>query len=694
MCVDRDGVVYVLTDRGVARIFGDTLALDASFRPLAAKVATDIALGPDGDLYYLFPDRWLSNGDTGKPLGHVPSGVYSRLAVASDDSVLLAGTDGLALASGERLRKFAGFGPMPSAELLAWRDSFFVLAEGKLTRVTPAGQSTVVAEQGVTAAALRGAELLIGTREGFYTVDANNGSPITPLQTRLPVLHITRILPRADGVWFGTSRGAFFLRDSSSPGPTAATAAGMDRADLPEGPNRIRYYASRRWLKDDEVIDLAVDADRTLWVLTKTGLNRIEFRPMTLAAKADYFDRKIRSRHIRFGLTGERRLPVAGEISSSEIIDTDNDGGWSSYYLASQACRFAVTGSSKAWSNAWEVFAALERLQSINPLPGFPARTFERAGFKFSDPDRWREVPGGDWEWKGHTSSDEVASQTFAHAMLWECAARSDAERRRIATNYARIVDHIITHDWYLIDVDAKPTLWGRWNPEYVNWYPLSIFDRRLNSSEITASLQLTYRMTGQERYRRLAEELFEKHGYLTNILSSMQLLKETPGYVHLGNDMGDEWNHSDDELAFVTYWVLYRFAFTEDLAARYHAAIRNHWEIEQAERSPMWNFIYAGCGPAGAQCDAEGAAWTLRGFPLDTITWRVENSHRKDLSPLARNFMRREMKELLPPGERQITRCNTQPFLLDGGDGGHIELPGDEYLLGYWLGRYLHQIE
>jgi predicted nucleic acid-binding protein len=34
-------------------------------------------------------------------------------------------------------------------------------------------------------------------------------------------------------------------------------------------------------------------------VLTKTGLNKIEFRPMTLADKADYFDRKVRSRHIR-----------------------------------------------------------------------------------------------------------------------------------------------------------------------------------------------------------------------------------------------------------------------------------------------------------------------------------------------------------------------------------------------------------
>jgi hypothetical protein len=422
-------------------------------------------------------------------------------------------------------------------------------------------------------------------------------------------------------------------------------------------------------------------------------LNKIEFRPLTLAAKAAWYDRKIRLRHVRFGLTGERRLTVPGDITSSEMVDTDNDGGWSSYYLASQVFRYAATRQPEARANAWEVFAALERLREIAGTNGFFARTFERKGFKFSDPERWRDPGDGDWEWKGHTSSDEFTSHTLAHALLWELVAANEPERRRIADNYTRILDHIIRHNWYLLDVEGQPTLWGRWNPEYLNHYPHSIGDRRLNSAEIIAGLQLAHRMTGRAFYREKAEELFARHGYLTNILSSMREIAWTPDYIHLGNNMGDEWNHSDDELGFVIYWVLHRFAFTPALRAQYAAAIRTHWDLERSEQSPIWNFVYSACG-GGAACDVPGAVWTLRGWPLDTITWRVENAHRQDVTRLPRNFYGRELAELLPPGERPITRLNTSPFLINGGDGGATELPGDEFLFGYWLGRHLKLIE
>jgi hypothetical protein len=120
--------------------------------------------------------------------------------------------------------------------------------------------------------------------------------------------------------------------------------------------------------------------------------------------------------------------------------------------------------------------------------------------------------------------------------------------------------------------------------------------------------------------------------------------------------------------------------------------AIRDHWEIERNERCPLWNFFFVSTG--AKEYGLEDALWTLRGFPLDMIDWSVSNSHRRDITKLGPNFRFQELQELLPPDERRITRWNSQPFVLDGGNGGQIELAGDDLLLPYWMGRYLKLIE
>ena len=155
---------------------------------------------------------------------------------------------------------------------------------------------------------------------------------------------------------------------------------------------------------------------------------------------------------------------------------------------------------------------------------------------------------------------------------------------------------------------------------------------------------------------------------------------------------MGSEWNHSDDLLAFVNYWTLYKYAFTDELRALYANAIADHWTIERVERCPLWNFIYAITG--APQYDVDGALWTLRRFPLDLISWNVVNSSRADLTRVPDNFRHQQSGQLLPPDERPLMRWNGNPFILDGGDGGRTELAGDEFLLPYWMGRYLGIIQ
>ncbi len=663
--VDRDGIVYIRTDSGVARLFGEEIRLDQSYRPLAGKIAQDLAIA-EGKLYYLFSDEILSNRDAGKFVRKLNQ-EFRLCAVGSRNEVLLA--KGRMLS---RLRQtdVESIGEVPEEikELLSDGESFIAItAAGVYEGLS---RREIARVDGATTGSFHRKDLVIGTTNGFVVVDPRSGIKMLPLQTRLPALSITSLASDGTNLWAGTTQGVWRRSDDGT----------------------FRYFASRRWLDQDAIIDIALDPAGNVYALTDTGLNIIEFKSMTLADKARWYDEKIRQRHIRYGFCSELRMKVPGDPATAEMIDTDNDGTWSNYYMASQAFRFGATGDEQARRNAWETFEALERLEEINPLDGFPSRTFERVGFKVSDVDRWHPAGDGLWDWKAHTSSDEIIAHTFGSSVLYETTAKTAAERERIAAFIGKITDHIIRNQWQLIDMDGKPTLWGRWNPEYVNGYPKSVFDRRLNSAEIIALLQFAHKITGKPIYKEKAYELFEKHGYLENILVPMKTIADTGGQVHLGITLGTEWNHSDDLLAFDSYWVLNRYAFTEELRRQYVGAIRDHWEAERPERNPLWNFVYAATG--ATEFGLEEALWTLRHFPLDMVDWTVRNSHRADLTKLDQNFRRQQTRELLPPDERRMTRWNGQPYILDGGSGGHIEFGGDEFLLPYWMGRYLKVIQ
>jgi hypothetical protein len=490
--------------------------------------------------------------------------------------------------------------------------------------------------------------------------DANSLEPIAESERKLPSTDIrcTKVIGKR--TWFGTPDGAAALH--------------------PDG--RIDYYASKRWLVDDAVVDIAPGPEGAVLVLTEKGLNIIRFKEMTLAEKAAHYDRIMRQRHIRYGFNSALVMSESGDLSTASLIDTDNDGLWTAMYLAGELFRYAVTKSDEALRNCYESFEAMERLSQITPMEGFPARSFDRAGYQVSDKSRWQPAQDKCWVWKATTSSDEIVGHFFAYTIFAEIVPDKGWRDRAVALMDA-IMDHIVRNNWYLIDYDGKPTQWGRWHPEYVNQFPRQVGDRRLNSAEIISFLQAAYHFTGKELYKQKAYELFDKHGYLDNILIPIKEIGRVPGI-----DLTTEWNHSDDELAFLTYWNLYRYAFTDELREKYRGAIKEHWEIERPEKNPLWNFIYADTG--AREFDLDESIWTLKEFPLDTISWTVRNSRRKDLEFLAPGFRQQTTKTVLPPDERPMSKHNGNAFDLDGGNDGHEEFAPDIYLLPYWMGRYL----
>jgi hypothetical protein len=458
----------------------------------------------------------------------------------------------------------------------------------------------------------------------------------------------------------------------------------------PDG--RYDYYASKRWLVDNRVKDISPGPDGSVLILTEQGLSKINFVEMTLAEKAEHFQRIQRLRHIRYGFSSEGRLLRPGDPSSMVLRDTDNDGLWTSMYLAGELFRYAVTKSEDALQNAYEAFEAMERLTEISGISGFPARTYEIDGYQSSDTDPekpeeekiWQLAEDGRWRWKSTTSSDESCGHFFVYALFAEIVP--DRNWRDRAIHQIKIeMDHIMNNDWYLVTWNGEITRWGRWNPEYVNSFPVSVGDRRLNSTLILAFLQTAYHFSGEELYREKAYELMEDHGYLENVIRPATAI----GHVE-GQFLSDSWNHSDDEMYFLTVPALVKYAFTDELRDAYFKTAQSHWEIERSEKNPLWNFIYALAG--GADYDLDESIWWLKEFPMDLVSWNVDNSKRRDLKKVEPNFRKQEYSEVLPRDERPM-HLHNNAYINHGGHGGKREFPPYIFLLPYWAGRYVEAI-
>lgn len=363
-----------------------------------------------------------------------------------------------------------------------------------------------------------------------------------------------------------------------------------------------------------------------------------------LPEKSSHLEKIIRDRHVKRGFVRE--------LTGGFLRSSDNDGLWTSLYVAAMSFKHASTGDREAQKWALESFRALEWLEEITGIHGFPARSIVKAGEpkKYGYDGEWHLDTSGKWEWKGDTSSDEIDGHFFAYSVFYDLAA-DETDKERVRRLARRVMNHIIDHEWHLVDMDGKPTRWGVWSPAQlndnkplegaadINWRE----ERGLNSLEMLSHLKTAYHITGDEKYQKEYRNLIDKHGYAQNTL----------GRVIDPKDI----NYSDVELAFCAYYPLLKYEDDPELSRVYRESLRKTWEIVRPAKGPWWNFTQ--CIFNGGNCDLEDALDTLRKMP----------------------------KEQINKG-RVLLRWNGNPFLPNPGNG-EIEGDGVVFLLPYWMGRY-----
>ncbi|MCE7067773.1 hypothetical protein [Dyadobacter sp. CY326] len=678
---DRNGHVQILGKEGLLRTengrfqYPGSIRTDNSYRFMKDNKITAITNYKE-QFVYLTDSFVMSNAWAGTLLCKHTLPKANIFAGGNEFSFLVSDGKSLELV---RDSKTLWNGSLPDDRVLdivfqSAGNQFWILGSKSLYSFNPGNNALTKAFSGNNFTALslasKGESIIIGTTDGYIDFDISTKKQTGEIHNKLPVNKISVIKTIGEKVWFGSEEGAFALRSDG----------------------KFDYYNGERWLPGDVVVDIAEGPKKSVLILTDKGLGQIAFKTITLEEKAAIFEEQVRQRHIRNGFNASLVRMEQGNLATGFMEDSDNDGLWTSMYLGGEIFKYAVTKDQETLQNCRESLDAMERLYSVTHIPGFPARSFERSGHmkELSDVERWQRSAEKQWDWKSTTSSDEIIGHIFAFSAMAELVDDPAMKKKAVAL-IDTVMSHIVKNDMYLVDFDGKPTMWGKWNPDYVNAFPINVGDRKLNSSNIVAMLQTAYHFTKKEKYKAKAFELMNKHGYFENMMRSMKVIGKAPEDAdEHSKDMSDGWNHSDDEMYFVGYWGLYRYAFNDTLKAHYKQQILDHWQVERPEKEGAWNIFTALTGVK--DFDLKEAVWYLQEHPLDFINWNIKNSHRKDIELIAPNFRRQTTKEVLPPDERPIQRHNANMFNLDktGSNGTEEHSAGDIWLLPYWMGRYL----
>ena len=296
---------------------------------------------------------------------------------------------------------------------------------------------------------------------------------------------------------------------------------------------------------------------------------------------------------------------------------------------------------------------------------------------------------------RARTSSTATSSGC---ALYFDRVCETESQKAEVRVVVRRIIDHLLAHDFSLVDHDGLPTRWAHFSPDDLNRNEAWCVERGLNSFSILTYLAVAHHITGDAEYRRVYRTLALQHGYGMNGMTQPKWL----------SGPGDPGHQPDDNMAFVNYYHLIRYETDAKLLSMYQYAMRTHWRYERLERNAFTNFIYGACARGKTRRDPwakvdlsppvecyEDAVDTLKRYPLDLVEWPMSNAHRTDLLPMGEPAG--ETPEIggrvdgyaFPVDERHETYWDWDPWRLTSNAKGLRLRPGFHYLLAYYLGRF-----
>ncbi len=244
---DRNNSINILSTDGLLQPWEKSLVSDQRYRPLTDQqiIAFDIY---QDQFVYLTDKAVLSNAWAGKFYVEHHVNNPTHFVMGDNFSFLIATSGKLAFFSNKKMvweKSVEDFNPL---ELLfePGKQRFIVLTKNAIYTFTGSDQKLLKKFSGSNLTAISLLEdrkqIALGTENGIIYLSGESFEEASPLDHKLPYHHITSVSEINGRLWFGSMKGAFALRHDG----------------------KYDYYASKRWLVDDKVIDISQGPDNSV----------------------------------------------------------------------------------------------------------------------------------------------------------------------------------------------------------------------------------------------------------------------------------------------------------------------------------------------------------------------------------------------------------------------------------------------
>jgi Putative Ig domain len=361
---------------------------------------------------------------------------------------------------------------------------------------------------------------------------------------------------------------------------------------------------------------------------------------------------------------------------------------------AGAAFWYAVEPGPESLANAQLHARGLDLLNRVNGVPGLLSRSYmpkdapmrpgEFQNFWPENDDHEGEGEFEDYYWKGDVSIDQYSGELVGLSWLYDLVD-DETVRDTVRRTTLEIADYMWANNLIIIDADGEPTQFGDFRGWFLEGVPLP---NGLASTAALAWFKLAHRVSGDQQYQNIYNELIDERGY--------PWVTERFLWVYLGYQT----KHYNVYMGFENMSALTRMEDDPELKQRYADAFASQlWygtgdalsmrrgRVEANPTFTPWYLYSTQSKDPDAIIRVIWQLWMFSDAPLRDRY--IQNSANPDIE--INPEQPTDSLYPLPAHLRKPDMCfwHRSPYELDGGADNGRERTGHDYLLPYWMGRH-----